>query len=231
MCVGLANTIGLQNSSNIMFGLFKSKKWVKQVETELLSKVFQMLPGDYEHYSEQIDAGMVTRGKREGIRFPDSVRFYYDTPLLNQYERKSERCFLLRGIEVFDKSTNSWVEFIVECGYGIVMGYATPASAEFAPDRSKIRLNGFRKQYLDEDQVETMKEFLDASEIEVINPSEFYEVELEGKTYFHIAELDDGDFVGIDRDKNVYKITHDPFEISRLPGSIQQVLGESLLEN
>lgn len=210
-----------------MFGIFKSKKWVKRVETELLSSVFAILPGDYRHFKEQIDAGMVTKGKRENVPFANSTDFYYDTPLLNRYERKSERCFLLRGIEVFDESTSSWVELIVECGYGIVMGYATPASANFAPDRSKIRLNGFRKQYLDEDQVETMKEILDASEIEVINPSEFYEVELEGGSYFHIADLEDGDFIGIDRDMNVYRIAHDPFEISRLPGTIRENL-ESL---
>lgn len=207
-----------------MFGLFRSKKWVKRVETELLSKIFATLPGDFRHFKEQIDAGIVTKGRSEGIRYPDSVRFFFDTPLLNKYEIKSERCFLLRGIEVFDLTTNTWVEFIIDCGYGIVMGYATPASAEFSPDSSRIRLNGFRKQFLDEDELDAMHTLLDPSDIDLINPSDFYELELDGKTYYHLADLEDGDFIGMDSEKMVYKFTHDPYEIQRLEGSISENL-------
>ncbi|WP_162842699.1 hypothetical protein [Mucilaginibacter pineti] len=47
---------------------------------------------------------------------------------------------------------------------------------------------------------------------------------MDGKVYFHIKDLEDGDFIGIDSDKIIYKITHDPCEIIPLPESLKTVL-------
>ena len=46
------------------------------------------------------------------------------------------------------------------------------------------------------------------------------------KEYFHIKDLEDGDFIGIDERKVVYKITHDPMEVKALDKKIMDVLKE-----
>ena len=58
----------------------------------------------------------------------------------------------------------------------------------------------------------------------LISPSEVYSIFIEDKEYFHIRDLEDGDFIGIDKDKVVYKITHDPMEVKRLEKELLEVL-------
>lgn len=47
--------------------------------------------------------------------------------------------------------------------------------------------------------------------------------------YYHIYDLKDGDgdFIGIDEKKNVYKITHDPYEITLLEKTLIELLREN----
>jgi hypothetical protein len=49
-------------------------------------------------------------------------------------------------------------------------------------------------------------------------------VKLRGSLYYHLRDLEDGDFIGIDADKIIYKITHDPFEIIPLNETLEQLL-------
>ena len=49
---------------------------------------------------------------------------------------------------------------------------------------------------------------------------------LNGKTYYHVQDITDGDgdFIGIDADKNVYEFRHDPFEITLLTEPLETIL-------
>lgn len=49
-----------------------------------------------------------------------------------------------------------------------------------------------------------------------INENDIYAISLNGKEYYHLKELEDGDFIGIDKDNKIYKITHDPYMIQEL---------------
>ncbi|MEY3451193.1 MAG: hypothetical protein RL711_1019, partial [Bacteroidota bacterium] len=49
-------------------------------------------------------------------------------------------------------------------------------------------------------------------------------LDLKGKTYYHLKDIEDGDFLGIDIHKNIYKITHDPFEINLQKNELINVL-------
>ena len=53
---------------------------------------------------------------------------------------------------------------------------------------------------------------------------------LEGKTYYHLMDLadGDGDFIGMDLKKRVYLITHDPFEIKLLDKPLREILEKNL---
>ena len=86
--------------------------------------------------------------------------------------------------------------------------------------------DSMQKELLEKDQLEDRVKYLEESsilskvfsrmELDLLNPSEVYEVELDGKTYYHIQDLEDGDFIATDKEKRVYSITHDPFEVTLL---------------
>ncbi len=49
-------------------------------------------------------------------------------------------------------------------------------------------------------------------------------VVVNGAEYFHLKDLEDGDFVGIDRKKNVFLITHNPPTASLQESDLTAVL-------
>lgn len=73
-------------------------------------------------------------------------------------------------------------------------------------------------------EFDAIKHLLNEEELLLIDPVDVYEVELDGKIYYHVRELEDGDFIGIDDKKNIYKLTHDPYEIMLLNKPLVEVL-------
>ena len=73
-------------------------------------------------------------------------------------------------------------------------------------------------------EFDDIKHVFNGEELAIIDKEDVYEVELNGTIYYHLQELEDGDFIGIDQNKKIYKITHDPFEITELKGALAEIL-------
>ena len=48
------------------------------------------------------------------------------------------------------------------------------------------------------------------------------ELEVDGKLYYQIKDLEDGNYIGIDNKGKVYGLIHDPFKIDLINKSIKQ---------
>jgi hypothetical protein len=205
-----------------MLGLFKRTK-VKKWETDLLVKVFSLLPEEFAHYKEQVNVGILKGVFFLDSPYPNYVGFSFNPTISKKFEIRNGRYFRLRGIEVYDKKKLGWCEFVIYLSHGVVCGYATH-SKNFLPDVSKINLHNFKKEYLDEEYAKEIVGLFSESDFDLVNPADVYEVFLNGKTYYHVKDIGDGDFIGVDAEKNVYKVTHDPFEITLLEGDLSQTL-------
>ncbi|MFB6456298.1 hypothetical protein ACE38W_13580 [Chitinophaga sp. Hz27] len=82
------------------------------------------------------------------------------------------------------------------------------------PDR--VSIVNYKIKYLGGEEYKQIAHLIPPSLTSKINPTDVYEVELDGKVYFHVREIEDGDFVGIDLQGIFYKITSDPYEIVAL---------------
>ena len=146
---------------------------------------------------------------------------------MNRFEDKADRSFIIKKVFVFDKGIGQYAEINFVVGYGILLGYSMPDVLVTQPDPNNIKVDSFQIEYFGEDEFENIKSIFSVSELKLIDPVDVYEVELDGKIYYHIKELGDGDFIGIDKEKNIYKITHDPYEVLRLDKPLEKVLEEN----
>lgn len=199
-----------------MFNLFFKKKGRSQLndwEVDLMLNTFKLLGNDYYMFEKQVENGII-----KAVRFykhlPNYVSFRQDVKLLNKYEKKLESSFEIRGLSVFDKTSNSFISYSIDCGYGLNFGYTMLTPKNFMPDLNKINVTNHIKIQKGEDEFNKINFLFSKEELALINPSEVYELDLKGKTYYHLKDIEDGDFLGIDINKNIYKITHDPFEIN-----------------
>lgn len=208
-----------------MFNFFKKKSPKRLNEhIALVKRICQLLPKQYSNLFNQIDEGIIRDVRTLDKPYVNYKRFSLDVDLLNKYENKAGRCFLVRGVSVYDTELDSFVEVRLVVAYGILLGYSSPSVSDVHADIEKVNVGSFYIEYFGEEDYNRLKSVFSPAELKLINPADVYEIELKGKVYYHIKDLEDGDFVGIDTDKNVFKITHDPFEVIKLNENLSEVL-------
>jgi len=106
-------------------------------------------------------------------------------------------------------------------GYWLVLGIElSDRSAIFKhQDQPRIILTSLRITYFDSLE----NTFLSPSEAKIFSPNDVYEVEIQGIHLLHLRDLDDGDFVAIDKEKSIYKVTHSPVKLVPLHISLENV--------
>ena len=208
-----------------MFSFFKRKPPARLNEHIALAKrICQLLPNQFRTLFDQIEEGIIVGVRTHDKSWANFKRFSLDVDLLNKYEEKAGRSFLVKSISVYDTKLNSFLEVRLVVAYGILLGYSSPLVSDVHADVEKVNVESFHIEYFGEEDFNKLKASFSSAELKLINPADVYEIEIDGKVYYHIKDLEDGDFIGIDADKNVFKIIHDPFEIIRLNESLLEAL-------
>lgn len=209
-----------------MFNFFKKKKKSTQLndwEKELLLQILSSLGKLYNQYVLQIKDGII-----EGVRFnkalPNYTSFQLNVQLLNKFEKKSQEPYIISNIFVLNKKTGSVEPVSIHLGFGLVLGYEIKDRNTFNPDLNSIDIQKIKISNEVNDEFDEIKKVFSNDELRYINISEVYSVDLENKKYYHLMDLEDGDFIGIDENKHIYKITHDPFLIEKLDISLIDAL-------
>ena len=111
-----------------------------------------------------------------------------------------------------------------------INGYSITGATEYVIDVTNINVDHFKRQTLFYEDYQKIEGSLTDSERDLLNPGDVYEIKLEGKTYYHLMDLadGDGDFIGMDLKKRVYLITHDPFGIKLLDKPLREILEKNL---
>lgn len=209
----------------MFFGLFRRSK-IEDWEIQLLKQVLKLLPSEYSRYIQQIDDGLITRVILEASDIPEYNSFCYRDDVFRKYEKGKAASFKINDVKVYDKKTSKFLSFEIYFGFDVINGYALHGSKKPKLDFNRIDVSNFKTVFLDQDTPDfiQIKKLLNMEELKLVNPSEVYSVEIDGKEYFHLLDLEDGDFIGMDDKKMVYKITHDPMGIHVIDKELSEIL-------
>ncbi len=206
-------------------GIFFRKNESSTVfDIQLLLNVLKILPPDYSSLSKQVAGGLLKSRFLKTNVVRNYVGFAYSPGKSKYFENSKEKDYVLHGVEVFNTSKSDYKALDIYVASGLVAGYATPNASDFKPDIQRVRFSNIYRQYLQELNSKDLSKLFDEMELRLLNPSKIYEVELSGNIYYHIADLEDGDFIGMDKQKRVYTITHDPYAIVLLNESLSGFL-------
>lgn len=206
-----------------MFNFLKRTE-VYSWEIDLLINIFKILPREYNFYLRQIKDGLLRNVNFHSNVTANYVGFSYNKSIVSKYENVRFGVFSLEGILVFDNERKEFIDFNIHFCDGLITGYSTPNNKKFRPDTTKIDVRNLAKKFWPNSILSEVKSILSHDEIKYISTNELYAVVLFKKKYYHLFDLEDGDFVGFDADKKVYAISHDPFEIKQIDTSILDVL-------
>lgn len=207
----------------IMFGLFKKNKkdnW----GIDLLKIVLKHFINEYPMLIEQVNRGILKGILSKGSDIPNYIAFTYNYEVFKKYDNTDDEDYKLTNIVLIDKDSKKKFLYEVYISSGTISGYSLTNSKEINLNNLEVDSSNYHKEIIGTSDYDRIVNILTINEKKILNPFDIYSVNLEGKEYFHLKELEDGDFIGIDKNKNVYKITQDPYEIVLLEKSIEEII-------
>ena len=185
--------------------------------SNVIKELAKTLPSKYDSVIKQIEEGIVIGFFIEEDTY---VKFKLDPSVISRFEDPMGRYYSISGFQL-EWDDGSRTCFAIRIGYGLVLGIElSDRSAIFKhQDQPRIILTSLRITYFDSLE----NTFLSPSEAKIFSPNDVYEVEIQGIHLLHLRDLDDGDFVAIDKEKSIYKVTHSPVKLVPLHISLENV--------
>ncbi|PUV22499.1 hypothetical protein [Sphingobacterium athyrii] len=196
-----------------MFNLFKKKyRKLRGWEITTLQQVFKLLGSRYEHYMGQLEFVHKVGINRSDI--PNIINCQHPVSFYKEFERELDENFKVEGIIIGDLIKKESVNVTLYFGHNIFLGYSTDLQVgSFQFDDKNIDISKIRKKFWGDERSIIAKKILTNKELKYINIGDIYITNIDGKDYFHLKELEEGDFLGFDQDGNFFILTHDPFKI------------------
>ncbi|MNN62306.1 hypothetical protein D3C81_1775950 [compost metagenome] len=141
----------------------------------------------------------------------------YSVAFYKEFENELVENFKVEGLVIGDLGKNRNIEVILYFADDIFLGYSTDLQeGSFQFDDQKINISQVKKKLWGNEGNSIVKNILTAKELKLVNLGDIYISNINGKDYYHLKELEDGDFLGFDQDGVFFKLTHDPFYIQKI---------------
>jgi hypothetical protein len=197
----------------------------------LISSIINILPLPYKFLIEQ---KKVTRtlylSDRQDIPNFKFIGQFYPEESIRKYTDKSKN-FKLSGIQLFSKRTKAYedVQLLINDGHisGIKISNSDYKYNEFDLNQIKIdKLTQEEFQFPPTD-VDLLFESLNENDQQRIDELGFMDIQLGNRTYYTIFDMEDGNYIGIDKKLKVYSLVHDSVPMAKI---IKKTLDEILTE-
>ena len=198
-----------------MFSFLKKKP--KLDISNVIKELAKALPSMYDSIIKQIEEGIVVGFFLEGDAY---IKFKLDPSVISRFEDPIGRYYSISGFEL-EWEDGSRTCLAIRIGYGLVLGIElSDRSVIFKhQNQPRVILTSLRITYFDSME----NTFLSPSEAKTFSPNDLYEIEIQGIHLLHLRDLEDGDFVAIDKEKSIYKVTHSSVELVPLHVLLEDV--------
>ena len=213
----------------ILKNLFGKKvRNIEQWELDLLKNTLQKLPDKYHSFICQINDGLFRKALIGYSSIPNWIVLLFNDKVIDKYHDGRLRGYNLKGMRVFDKLSGRYLNYVIGCSSGVIIGYSITGAKKFDIDVTNIDVTAFKEEFFENNVFNSIEKMFTPAEKKFINPDLIYEVELDNKVYYHLFDLKngDGDFVGMDKNKCIYLITQDPYNIKPLNITLEEVYSQ-----
>jgi hypothetical protein len=198
-----------------MFGLFKKASWtIDQEVKQFYQKLFAQLPSEFQFLQEHLQKGLYRR-----YRFNKGNNYFIGfDPAQSDISMIRGKNFQIVNIQVIEDGQRYPLELTIY--QGLLVGFDSPKNIrdfkEYEFDTSSVMKA--KSKFAAKDTIQRLVKGLHSDKLDVDNLSE---IEVEGKSYYQIKDLEDGNYIAIDSKGQVFGLTHDPFEVKLLNKSVK----------
>ncbi|HEX5150891.1 MAG TPA: hypothetical protein VFW07_05555 [Parafilimonas sp.] len=206
-----------------MFELFKKTSWkIDGKAFDFFDKLFKQLPTEFHFLSDGLHKGLY---RRFSINYAIKGHHYtisFDPSQSDKSMVKGKQ-FELQNILVIQSGANFPLNLTVYEGLwvGLEIEKNILDFADFHFDLS--RLHKDKSKFAADSKIERLVSGLSSTNLDLHNLNEF---EIDGKCYYQIKDLEDGNYIVIDNKGQVFGLIHDPYKIELINKSIKHFVDD-----
>lgn len=200
-----------------MIGYFKKRKFkreVEKLETNLLSTLKEHFPDLAENHDHWIlSTVMMLAGNEKTIQL---MHMTTDLDYEAKNKAKHRKNFKIEGIEIMNKQSGQYIPIKIHV-YGNLMQHIflqnnIGISKEY--DLESIRVNKLTTETLktenpDEEILRKILKNLSKDKLEQIEIADTFEIELDNKFYYTVFDMEDGNYIAVNKHGKVFRLIHD----------------------
>jgi hypothetical protein len=206
-----------------MFGLFKKTSWkIEGKAHNFFKKVFEQLPSEFQFLSKGLDDGLY-RKFSVNHSLKENSYFIIFNPLLSDKSTIKGKLFEIENIIIIQNGQEFPLNITID--EGLWIGFEISKNIldffDFQVDTSFIRKSNLK--FLKDTKIENLVIGLTSEQLDLTNLSEF---DIEGKIYYEIKDLNNGNFIAIDNNGKVFWLIHDPYKIKLINISVRKFVDD-----
>ena len=203
-----------------MFKLFRKKvgKQIHSWEYELLKAISDKMPTKYSFLKSQTNSDFILDAVPNELLNDGWKRIISNLDMARSVEQKDTN-YKLVGIKVLDNLTRTYKNIELDLYEGILIGYRIDETAGEL-DFSGVDVSEVKEAYYENDDKDALEEIigmkLSTAIVSKLDIDNTFIANLPEGEFFVIKDLEDGNYLSMDRDGAVYGMIHDPYEIEKL---------------
>ena len=181
-------------------------------------RIADCLIDKYPYLQEHVSREFLV-GKKQNEFNEHTTTFLLSADLASKFSNKLfPGLFLIQNILVWNNREGRYTEVELDILEGMLCGYNLTCDLSDLDicniDTTQVAEKHFRNE--DKEEVMRILEGVDSDIIDQLDVNETFQIEIEGGVHYVIKNLGDGDYISIDKEGAVYRLTHDPYCIELL---------------
>ena len=203
--------------------IFNFKTTKKNVR-EFQLKLAETLPAEFSAYKNIVREpttyySIIFSHKPEGI----TILYDYEKDFYTKYNAEQKRHFKLYGVFIKRKKNNEYVEIPLFFAHGNLQQIIVENPSKFHEnfDFSSLQLKNIKTEYVqvqnpDRNTTEKILNSLTREQLNLLELEYTFEIELDEKLFYTILDMEDGNYIAVDKQGKVYRLNHDHEEQIKL---------------
>jgi len=206
-----------------MFELFKKTSWkIDGKAFDFFDKLFKQLPAEFHFLAEGLHKGLYRRFSINHAMKGHHYTISFDPSQSDKSMVKGKQ-FELQNILVIQNNNRFPLNLTVYEGLwvGLEIEKNILDFTNFHFDLSHLHKD--QSKFATDSKIEKLVNGLFSTNLDLSNLNEF---EVDGKCYYQIKDLEDGNYIAIDNKGQVFGLIHNPFKIELINKSIKQFVDD-----
>ncbi len=202
-----------------MLNLFRKKKLIKEEDYIFLKAITENLSDKYLYLVDQVSKEFILDKLPNQLGDKGTYTLTLNAKLEPKYSNKSfPQFFIIRNIDVWNNAKKSFEQVELHILEGMLAGFRVVSKySDF--NLKKIDTSKVKEKHFNSEDRDTLKKIIGNISSDLLSQLDIegtFKIDIPEGEFYVIKDLEDGNYLSMDKKGAVHGMIHDPYEIEKL---------------